>query len=47
MSAHFELSGCVNIQIMQYWSETNPDELHLKPLYSQKVQYGVEYQHSY
>jgi len=35
--AHFELSGCVNKQNMQYWSEANPYNLHLKALHSQKV----------
>jgi hypothetical protein len=27
---HSDLSGCVNKQNMQYWSKTNPYELHLK-----------------
>jgi hypothetical protein len=35
--AHFELSGCVNKQNTRYWSEANPNELHLQPLHSHRV----------
>jgi hypothetical protein len=35
--AHFELSGCVNKQNSRYWSEANPNELHLQPLHSHRV----------
>uniref|UniRef100_A0A1Y1JZD5 DUF4817 domain-containing protein n=1 Tax=Photinus pyralis TaxID=7054 RepID=A0A1Y1JZD5_PHOPY len=35
--AHFHLSGCVNKQNMRYWSETNPRELHQRPLHSDRV----------
>jgi len=35
--AHFELSGCVNKQNRRYWSEANPNELHLQPLHSQRI----------
>jgi hypothetical protein len=35
---HFELPGCVEKKKnMQYWSETNPNELHVKPLRIQRV----------
>ena len=35
--AHFHISGCVNKQNMRYWSETNPKELHERPLHSDRV----------
>lgn len=35
--AHFHLSGCVNKQNMRYWSNTNPRELHQRPLHSDCV----------
>lgn len=35
--AHFHLSGCVNKQNMRYWAETNPRQLHQRPLHSPKV----------
>ena len=35
--AHFHLSGCVNKQNMQYWSGTNPRELHEQPLHAKRV----------
>lgn len=35
--AHFHISGCVNKQNMRYWSETNPREIHQKPLHSDRV----------
>ncbi|CAJ0956957.1 unnamed protein product [Ranitomeya imitator] len=31
------LSGCVNKQNMRYWSETNPREVHERPLHSDRV----------
>ncbi|QQP32967.1 Uncharacterized protein FKW44_024168, partial [Caligus rogercresseyi] len=30
-------SGSVNRQNMRYWSDTNPQKLHQKPLHSPKV----------
>ena len=35
--AHFHLTGCVNKQNMRYWADTNPHELHERPLHSPKV----------
>lgn len=35
--AHFHLSGYVNKQNMRYWADTNPRELHQRPLHSPKV----------
>lgn len=35
--AHFHLSGCVNKQNMRYWSDTNPRQLHQRPLHSDRV----------
>lgn len=35
--AHFHLSGFVNKQNFRYWSESNPKNLHEKPLHSPKV----------
>lgn len=35
--AHFHLCGSVNKQNMRYWAETNPRELHERPLHSPKV----------
>jgi hypothetical protein len=35
--AHFHLSGCVNKHNMRYWADTNPRELHQRPLHSPKV----------
>jgi hypothetical protein len=35
--AHFYLSGCVNKQNFRYWSDSNPNILHEKPLHSQRV----------
>lgn len=35
--AHFHLCGSVNKQNMRYWADTNPRELHQKPLHSPKV----------
>ena len=35
--AHFHLSGSVNRQNFRYWSESNPRELHEKPLHSERV----------
>ena len=35
--AHFHLSGMVNKQNFQYWSQNNPRELHQRPLHSPKV----------
>lgn len=35
--AHFHLDGFVNKQNFRYWSETNPQELHERPLHSAKV----------
>ena len=35
--AHFHLNGCVNKQNMRYWADTNPRELHERPLHSPKV----------
>lgn len=34
---YFHLTGCVNKQIMRYWSATNPCELHERFLHSYKV----------
>jgi hypothetical protein len=34
---YFELSGFVNRQNMQYWSDNNPHRLHGKPLHSERV----------
>ena len=33
----FHLSGCLTKQNMRYWSETNPRELHQRPLHSDRV----------
>lgn len=35
--AHFHISGCVNKQNMRYWSDTNPRELHQRPLHCERV----------
>jgi transposase len=35
--AHFHLSGAVNKQNFRYWSNSNPWELHQRPLHSPKV----------
>lgn len=35
--AHFHLDGYVNKQNFRYWSVTNPQELHERPLHSSKV----------
>ncbi|CAK1578615.1 unnamed protein product [Parnassius mnemosyne] len=35
--AHFHLCGSVNKQNMRYWADTNPRELHERPLHSPKV----------
>lgn len=35
--AHFHLTGYVNKQNMRYWAQTNPTELHQRPLHSAKV----------
>lgn len=35
--AHFHLGGYVNKQNMQYWSASNPNEVHQKPLHSPKT----------
>ena len=35
--AHLHLSGHVSKQNMRYWSDSNPQELHAIPLYSQRV----------
>lgn len=35
--ANVYLSGFVNQQNFRYWSRQNPEMLHEKPLYSQKV----------
>jgi len=35
--AHFHLSGDVNKQNFRYWADTNPRQLHERPLHSQKV----------
>lgn len=35
--AHFHLSGSVNKQNFRFWSATNPQELHERPLHSPKV----------
>ena len=35
--AHFHLNGCVNKQNFRYWSPNNPQELHERPLHSEKV----------
>ena len=35
--AHFELSGSVNKQNMRYWSNSNPEELHSRPLNDQRL----------
>jgi hypothetical protein len=35
--AHFHLSGTVNKQNFQYWSNNNPRELRQRPLHSHKV----------
>lgn len=35
--AHFHLSGYVNKQNFRYWSDTNPRQLHQRPLHSSKV----------
>ena len=38
--AHFHLSGIINKQNFRYWSDTNPQELHQRPLHSPKVTVG-------
>jgi hypothetical protein len=35
--AHFQLSGVVNKQNCRYWSPQNLNELHEKPLHSERV----------
>jgi len=35
--AHFHVSGFVNKQNFRYWSQANCQELHEKPLHSQKM----------
>lgn len=35
--AHFHLDGYVNKQNFRYWSDTNPQELHERPLHSAKL----------
>ncbi|QQP34944.1 Transposable element Tc3 transposase, partial [Caligus rogercresseyi] len=35
--AHFHLTGCVKKQNMRYWADTNPRELHERPLHSPKL----------
>ena len=35
--AHFHLDGYVNKQNFRYWSDSNPQELHERPLHSAKV----------
>ena len=35
--AHFHLTGCINKQNMHYCADTNPQELHQRPLHSPKV----------
>jgi hypothetical protein len=35
--AHFELTGNVNCQNCRYWSRENPNEIHQRPLHSEKV----------
>lgn len=35
--AHFHLDGFVNKQNFRYWSSTNPEQLHERPLHSPKV----------
>jgi hypothetical protein len=37
VEVHFELFGCVNRQNLRYWSEANPNGLHVKPLHSQTI----------
>jgi len=35
--AHFHLSGYVNKQNYHYWAPENPQELHQRPLYSERL----------
>lgn len=35
--AHFHLSGYVNKQNCRYWAPTNPNQIHERPLHSEKV----------
>jgi len=35
--AHFHLNSCVNKQYFHYWSETNPQQVHERPLHSAQV----------
>jgi len=35
--SHLELSGCVNIKNVWYWSEDIPNEMHVEPFYRQGV----------
>ena len=35
--AHFHLNSCVNKQNFRYWSETNPQQVHERPLHSARV----------
>jgi hypothetical protein len=35
--AHFHLSGTVNMQNVRFWAETNPRDLHQRPLHSPRV----------
>jgi hypothetical protein len=41
--ARFELPGCVNKQNTRYWSEANPNQLHVRPLH-REYHYGLGYQ---
>ena len=35
--AHFHLTGYVNKQNCRYWADSNPKEVHERPLHSSKV----------
>jgi len=35
--AHFHLNSCVNKRNFRYWSETNPQQVHERPLHSARV----------
>jgi len=35
--AHFYLNSCVNKQNFRYWSETDPQQVHERPLHSARV----------
>ena len=37
LEAHFHLSSFVNKQNFRYWSQSNPRELHERPLHSERV----------